>query len=97
MEKQEYTVEGKVVTLGEFQDAVPNLMNDTKKINNVKTLELVSITNGLVKDGANKNDIKDALSNVVSEVKSSHNRKIITEIMEALTGKGVWESLTKNM
>lgn len=94
--EKDYTVEGKLVNLKEFKEAVPNLMNDTVKINKIKGYELIKVTNGFIKDGAERQEVAKSLQETISGIRSSHNRKVVSEIVKMLeSDDSKWDDLMK--
>jgi hypothetical protein len=93
-----YSAAGKLVTLGEFREATSNLMNAKKKTNNLRSLELISITNNLIKDESIKiSDVQDCLTYSIKSIESSNNRKMVEEIRDLLANPELWKQIVKQL
>ena len=85
VENVETSDETSKVDIEAFSNNIAPFMNDAKKVNNIKALELIALIKKLINHDVEKPLIQNAILNAVGKVNSSYNRAMLKDMVELLS------------
>lgn len=85
VENTETSDETSKVDIEAFSNNIAPFMNDAKKVNNIKALELIALIKKLINHDVEKPLIQNAILNAVDKVNSSYNRAMLKDMVELLS------------
>ena len=85
VENTETSDETSKVDIEAFSNNIAPFMNDAKKVNNIKALELIALIKKLINHDVEKPLIQNAILNAVGKVNSSYNRAMLKDMVELLS------------